>query len=453
MEKRKVKKIFAMIMAFSLMFGIFQLPQKALAAEDILDIHADGAILVEASTGKVLYEKNPDTALGIASMSKMMTEYILLDSIKKGKVKWDQEYTVSDYAFKISHDTNLSNVPLRKDVKYKIKDLYQAMAIYSANAATIAIAETIGGSEENFVKMMNEKAKELGLKDYKFVNSTGLNNKDLMGMHPKGSGPTDENIMSARATAKLAFHLINDFPEVLKTSSISKQTFHAGPGEDVKMENWNWMLPSLVYGSKDNGVDGLKTGTTDFAGYCFTGTAQKNGMRVITVVLNATDGKGQGGYKARFDETKKMMDYAFANFSVKEIYPGQYKIKNHESLPVEKGKEKKVSMYTKDPVKLVIKNGEEKLYKPVFNVEKDKLNKAGKLTAPVKKGEKVGTLTAEYSGKNDFGYLDGHKSASVDVVTGEKVEKANWFVLMMRGIGGFFSDIWNGITSTVKGWF
>jgi D-alanyl-D-alanine carboxypeptidase (penicillin-binding protein 5/6) len=219
------------------------------------------------------------------------------------------------------------------------------------------------------------------------------------------------------------------------------------------MENWNWMLPSLVYGSKDNGVDGLKTGTTDFAGYCFTGTAQKNGMRVITVVLNATDGKGQGGYKARFDETKKMMDYAFANFSVKEIYPGQYKIKNHESLPVEKGKEKKVSMYTKDRVKLVIKNGEEKLYKPVFNVEKDKLNKAGKLTAPVKKGEKVGTLTAEYSGKNDFGYLDGQKSASVDVVTGEKVEKANWFVLMMRGIGGFFSDIWNGITSTVKGWF
>ncbi len=110
-------------------------------------------------------------------------------------------------------------------------------------------------------------------------------------------------------------------------------------------------------------------------------------------------------------------------------------------------------MYTKDPVKLVIKNGEEKLYKPVFNVEKDKLNKAGKLTAPVKKGEKVGTLTAEYSGKNDFGYLDGQKSASVEVVTGEKVEKANWFVLMMRGIGGFFSDIWNGITSTVKGWF
>ncbi|MBL5768200.1 D-alanyl-D-alanine carboxypeptidase [Bacillus sporothermodurans] len=452
-KNKRLKKVIAFIMAFSLIFGIIQLPKTALAAEDVLDVHADGAILVEASTGKVLYAKNADTALGIASMSKMMTEYILLDSIKKGKVKWDQEYSPSDYVQKISHDTNLSNVPLRKDMKYKIKDLYQAMAIYSANAATIAIAETIAGSETNFVKLMNEKAKELGLKDYKFVNSTGLNNKDLKGMQPKGSGPTDENIMSARATAKLASHLINDFPEVLKTSSIPKAKFHAGPDEDINMENWNWMLPTLVYGTKDSGVDGLKTGTTKFAGYCFTGTAQKNGMRVITVVLNATNGKGQGGYKARFDETKKMMDYAFANFSVKEIFPKGYKVKKHESIPVVKGKEKKVNIQTQNPLEVVIKNGEEKLYKPSFNIDKDKLNKSGELTAPVKKGEKVGTLTAEYSGKNDFGYLDGHKYATVNVVTADKVEKANWFVLMMRGVGGFFSDVWSGIISTVKGWF
>lgn len=453
MKQTRLKKIIAFVMAFSLMFGLFQLPKSALAAEDILDVHADGAILVEASTGKVLYAKNADTALGIASMSKMMTEYILLESIKKGKVKWEQEYTPSDYVSKISHYTDLSNVPLRKDMKYKIKDLYRAMAIYSANAATIAIAETISGSETNFVKLMNEKAKELGLKDYKFVNSTGLNNADLKGMQPKGTGPTDENIMSARAAAKLASHLINDFPEVLKTASIPKAKFHAGPGEDINMENWNWMLPTLVYGAKDNGVDGLKTGTTDFAGHCFTGTAKRNGMRVITVVLNATNAQGQGTKKARFDETKKMMDYAFANFSLKEIFPKEYKVKKHESLPVVKGKEKKVNIQTQKPIKMVIKNGEEKLYKPTFNIDKSKLNKSGELIAPVKKGEKVGTLTAEYSGKNDFGYLDGQKYASVDVVTAEKVEKANWFVLMMRGVGGFFSDVWGGITSTVKGWF
>ncbi|MBB2483095.1 D-alanyl-D-alanine carboxypeptidase [Bacillus sp. APMAM] len=454
--KNKLKKCLASALAFILIVSLLQLPKNAFAADDILDVHADGAIAIEASTGKVLYEKNADTALGVASMSKMMTEYILLESVKKGKVKWDQEYTPSDYVYKISHNTKLSNVPLRKDKKYKIIDLYHAMAIYSANAATIAIAETIAGSETNFVKMMNEEAKKLGLKDYKFVNCTGLNNSDLQGMYPKKfGGPDDENIMSARATAKLAYHLVNDYPEMLKTSSIPKMVFHAGftPDEDVKMENWNWMLPSLVYGSKDNGVDGLKTGTTDFAGYCFTGTAQRNGMRVITVVLNATNAKGQGGYSARFDETKKMMDYAFSNFSVKEVYPKNYEISKHKTLPVLKGKEKNVKISTKEPLRLVVKNGEDKAFKPVLVLDKKKLDKDGNLLAPVKKNEAVGKLVAEYKGSKDYGYLYGQKSASVDVVTANNVDKANWFVLMMRGVGHFFANIWGGITSTVKGWF
>ncbi|PKR82526.1 serine hydrolase [Heyndrickxia camelliae] len=434
--------------------SMFQLPKSAFAADDVLDVHANGAIAIEASTGKVLYAKNADTALGIASMSKMMTEYILLESIKEGKVKWDQEYTPSDYVVKISHNTSLSNVPLRKDMKYKIIDLYHAMAIYSANAATIAIAETIAGSETNFVKMMNEKAKELGLKDYKFVNCTGLNNSDLQGMYPKKfGGPTDENVMSARAAAKLAFHLVNDYPEMLKTSSIPKMVFHAGPGEDINMQNWNWMLPTLVYGSKDNGVDGLKTGTTDFAGSCFTGTAMRNGMRVITVVLNATDSKGKSTKSSRFDETKKLMDYAFSNFTVKEVYPKNYQITKHKTLPVLKGKEKSVKLETKEPLRLVVQNGEDKAYNPVLELNKKKLDKDGNLLAPVKKNEVVGKLVAEYKGSKDYGYLYGQKSASVDVVTANNVDKANWFVLMMRGIGHFFANIWGGVTSTVKGWF
>ncbi len=453
-DKKWLNKYIAGALAFILIMSMFQLPKSAFAADDVLDVHANGAIAIEASTGKVLYAKNADTALGIASMSKMMTEYILLESIKEGKVKWDQEYTPSDYVVKISHNTSLSNVPLRKDMKYKIIDLYHAMAIYSANAATIAIAETIAGSETNFVKMMNEKAKELGLKDYKFVNCTGLNNSDLQGMYPKKfGGPTDENVMSARAAAKLAFHLVNDYPEMLKTSSIPKMVFHAGPGEDINMQNWNWMLPTLVYGSKDNGVDGLKTGTTDFAGSCFTGTAMRNGMRVITVVLNATDSKGKSTKSSRFDETKKLMDYAFSNFTVKEVYPKNYQITKHKTLPVLKGKEKSVKLETKEPLRLVVQNGEDKAYNPVLELNKKKLDKDGNLLAPVKKNEVVGKLVAEYKGSKDYGYLYGQKSASVDVVTANNVDKANWFVLMMRGIGHFFANIWGGVTSTVKGWF
>lgn len=431
-----------------LMFTSFVIVPERASAEDALNINADAAILVEASTGKVLYAKNEDTALGIASMSKMMTEYLMFEAIKDKKISWEQEQTISDYVHQISIDTNLSNVPLEAGKKYTIRQLYEAMAIYSANGATIAIAEAIAGSEKKFVDMMNKKAADLGLENYKFVNSTGLNNRDLKGKHPEGTGPEDENIMSARAMAILASRLLNDYPEVLETTSIPEKDFPGMPG---KMKNWNWMLPSLIYGYE--GVDGLKTGTTDFAGYCFTGTAKRDGLRVITVVMNAKGKNGQGEYKSRFDETKKMMEYAFTNFSVKELYPEGYQVKKNKTIPVVNGKEKSVSIQSEAPLKVVVKNGEEKMYKPQINIDKKKLNKDGQLAAPVKKGEKVGLLEADYQGEDPYGYLSKNKSASVHMMTGEKVEKANWFVLMMRGIGSFFGDVWDSAAKTVKGWF
>ncbi|WP_042375495.1 serine hydrolase [Neobacillus jeddahensis] len=435
-------------MFFSLFAGV----DKA-HAEAALNVNADGAILVDGETGKVLYEKNADSVLGIASMTKMMTEYILLDSVEKGKVKWDQEYSVSDLVYKISQNRDLSNVPLRADGKYKVRELYEAMAIYSANAATIAIAEIIGGSETNFVKMMNDKAEELGLKDYKFVNSTGLNNQDYQGEQPQGTGADDENVMSSRAVAKLAFHLINDFPEVLKTASTAKKKFREGTDDEIQMDNWNWMLPSLTYGYE--GMDGLKTGTTDFAGYCFTGTASRDGKRFITVVQNAVDGTGNGGYKARFDETRKMMDYAFSNYTNKQLVPKHYQVQGHKTIPVIKGKEDQVKIYTKSAIKMTVQNGEEKNFTPVLVLDKKKVDKDGKLTAPIKKGEKVGYLTIKPKNGEKVSFLtdEGQKKVQVDVIAAQGVEKANWFVLMMQGIGHFFGDVWHGISSTVKGWF
>ncbi|MBU8881454.1 D-alanyl-D-alanine carboxypeptidase [Bacillus sp. FJAT-29790] len=435
-----------------MVFGLFPSLNKA-HAEDILNINADAAILVEAETGKILYAKNADQVLGIASMTKMMTEYLLLEAIKEGRVKWDQEYAVSEYVWKIAHDTSLSNVPLRRDGKYNIRELYQAMTIYSANAATIAIAETIAGSEANFVKMMNEKAAELGLKDYKFVNSTGLNNSDLKGFHSVGN-IDEENVMSARATAKLASRLLSDFPEVLETASTPTLKFREGTEDEIKMDNWNWMLPSLVYGYE--GVDGLKTGTTEFAGLCFTGTAIRNGNRYITVIMNAKDDSGKGmNKKSRFDETKKMFNYAFSNFSKEELVPKGYQVKGSKTLPVIKGKEDKVKIETKDPIKMVVKNGEKENYKPILILDKKKLNEKGELTAPIKKGEKVGSLTIESANDQTLGFLtqEGKSKIQVDVVAAQDVEKANWFVLMMRGVGSFFGNVWGSISSTVKGWF
>ncbi|MCL1698779.1 MULTISPECIES: D-alanyl-D-alanine carboxypeptidase family protein [unclassified Lysinibacillus] len=425
------------VLLFSVLAGI---PAKANAETD-LGLHVDAAILIDADSGKILYEQNADTSLGIASMTKMMTEYLLLDAIEAGTVKWDQEYHVTDYTYKMSQNRALSNVPLRRDGTYKIKELYEAMAIYSANAATAAIAETIAGTETEFLKLMNKKAEELGLKGYKFVNSTGLNNSDLFGMQPAGTGVNDENVMPAKSVAKLAYHLLKDHPDVLKTSKIAKKKFREGTDDSIDMINWNAMLPGLAY--KYEGVDGLKTGTTDFAGHCFTGTAERNGTRLISVVMKAV---GEDPKKARFDETAKLLNYGFSQFSKQEIVPANYKFKDQETVKVTKGKEKKVAIAVKEPVSFMVKSSEKDLYKPKLVLDKKSLE------AEVKKDTVVGKVVIERSEGTDYGFIDG-KDLKANVVTTEAVERAGGISLFFQGIGSFFGNLWSGITDFVGGLF
>jgi D-alanyl-D-alanine carboxypeptidase (penicillin-binding protein 5/6) len=176
-------------------------------------------------------------------------------------------------------------------------------------------------------------------------------------------------------------------------------------------------------------------------------------MRVISVVMNAKDDSGTL-HTPRFTETKKMLDFAFNTFTVKEVFPANYQIKKQSTIPVVKGKEDKVSIQTKDSLTLVVKNGEEDAYKPTFKIDESQLTKDSKLTAPVDKGQKVGVMVVGYEGKGaELSFIEKNKTPQVDLVTKEAVEKANWFVLSMRGIGGFFSGLWGTVTDTVKGWF
>ncbi|MDS9473373.1 D-alanyl-D-alanine carboxypeptidase [Sporosarcina pasteurii] len=419
------------------------------AANDRLGIHVDGAILIDADTGKILYEENADTPLGIASMTKMMTEYLLFEAIAEGKITWEQEYKVNDYTYAISQDSRLSNVPLRADGTYTIEELYEALAIYSANAATIAIAETIAGTETEFLKLMNAKAEELGLEDYKFVNSTGLNNGHLQGMHPGGTGEKDENVMPAKSVAKLAYHLIHDYPEVLETTKINTKWFREGTDDATKMDNWNFMLPGFVY--EYEGVDGLKTGTTDFAGHSFTGTAKRNGKRLIAVVMKAVDAQGEGSYKARFDATRALFDYGFGQFSEVELVPAGYEFEEQKTIGVNKGKNDSVKIAVKDPVTMMVKTSEKDLYKPEFVIDESKLID-GKLEAPVKKGTVVGHVNMVRTEGTDYGFIDSSQYAG-EVVTTENIEKAGWFKLSMRATGSFFVSIWDSTTDFVKGLF
>ncbi|MBH0230233.1 serine hydrolase [Halobacillus yeomjeoni] len=441
---QRFKASLAITLAIILSFtAVFAGPKDTYAST--VAVEAKSAILVDAETGKVLFEKEADLTLPPASMTKMMTEYLVLEAIDEGKISWDTTTQISQYAFDISANPEYSGVGLKLNKDYTVRELYEAMAVNSDNATTIALAELLAGTEGEFVKMMNEKAKEMGLPDYEFVNSSGLNNSHLDGNHPEGTEPDATNLLSARSAALLAYHLINDYPESLEFSG---QTTAEIDGQ--KVTNWNWMIPNMP-GSLSQfgyeGVDGLKTGYTDLAGNCFTGTAERSGQRFIAVVMKADS------RPSRFRQTAKLFDYGFQQFQRKELFEEGYQIDGESELPVTKGKEDVVELETNDSLSTLVKKGDEENYTIKYNISKDKLDANGKLVAPVEKGQKVGTAELVYSGEDQYDNILSKKTNTVDLVTTSSVEKANWFMLMIGGIGEFFSDIFSGAVDMVKSWF
>nr|WP_242057458.1 D-alanyl-D-alanine carboxypeptidase family protein [Pseudalkalibacillus hwajinpoensis] len=429
-----------------LLAGTFGGGNTAEAAE-APDIKAEASILIDANSGKILYQKNPELTLSPASMTKMMSEYLVLEAINKNEISWDEKVTVSDTIQKLSQNRSLSNVPLRVGEQYTVKELYEAMAIYSANAATMALAEHVAGTEAKFVEMMNAKAKEMGMKEYKFVNSSGLNNKDLLGNHPAGD-PDEENMMSARSTGLLAYNLLKDFPEVIETTSTPEKKFREGTDDEITMKNWNWLLPSLVYANKYKveGIDGLKTGSTDLAGFAFTGTAKQGDMRLISVVMK-TD-----SYEARFEETAKLLNYGFDQFQSQTIVTKGDKADGNSTVKVVKGKEKEVGVAAGESFNAVTVKNTKEPFKLNYEYDQSLLTEDGELTAPIKEGDQVGKVVLKSTGE-DFGYITGDKGSSVPLVATESVEKAGWFTLTMRAIGGFFSGVWTSVADAVKGLF
>ena len=450
--KHTIKASLLVITALVITFSTILINPRG-ASANTFDVDAKAAILVDAETGKILYGKNYDTMLGIASMTKMMTEYLVLEAIEEGQISWDTTTQISDYPYSISANPSFSGIGLIQNKPYTVEQLYEGMSIISDNATTIALAELIAGSEGEFVKMMNDKAEELGLPDYDFANSTGLNNSSLGENYPDGTDPDAETMLSARSVAMLAYHLVNDFPKALEFSSTLTSELDGQP-----LTNLNWMLPWQDVSQNfaqyyAEGVDGLKTGYTDLAGYSFTGTAQRNGKRLISVVMDVNvDGITHREAKMgkRFEETKKLLDYGYSQFEEQELFEAGYQIEGESVLPVAKGKEEEVEIESKEAITEVIKIGDQENYQVTYKIDEDKMNEDGELIAPLEKGEKIGTMELAYSGNSDFGYLfDKEQVKSVDVVTSSAVEKQNWFMLMLGSIGDFFSNL----GKTIKGWF
>lgn len=414
---------------------------NVLAADASPEIDAKAAMSIDFESGKILLNQNGDEQLGIASMTKMLVEYILFESIEKGTISWDQEIMVSDYAYGVSQNYILSNVPLRKGESYTVREMYEALAIYSANGATIVLAEAIAGSEPAFVDLMKEKVESWGIKDFELLNTTGLNNSYLNGHLYPGSSETDENSMTARGIATVATKLLQDYPEVLETSSISEKIFREGTEDAIHMKNWNWMLPGLIYERKN--VDGLKTGTTDYAGASITGTAKEGDRRILTVVMGAGD--GQTNKAQRFQETGKLLDYGFHSFETFDVLKEGELVKSIEAPDVSKGKEDKLQVSAETNGQVVAPKGTEMdKFAIEFKPDPDLLDENGAFKAPIKKGTKVGEFVVSYEG-DTLGYLDGREDQIVSAVAAETVEKANVFSLSITWIKGVFTNLVNKV--------
>ncbi|MGE7274688.1 D-alanyl-D-alanine carboxypeptidase family protein [Brevibacillus panacihumi] len=400
---------------------------QAQAAPANLDLAARSAILVEASTGKVLYSNNPDQPLPPASMSKIMSEYLIQEAVKQKKISWDDVVPVSEYAFYVAKISDASGVYLNAGESFTVKQLYEAMAIVSANDATVLLAEKVAGSESNFVQMMNKKAAELGMTNTSFVTSTGLPANEL-GPYSVDTDQT-ENLMSARDSAILARALIRDFPNALEVSKVPRFTFRAGSPQELKKANYNWMLPGL--NSFYEGVDGLKTGYTDAAKYCFTGTAERDGMRLIGVVM------GTESNTKRFVETKKMFDYGFSNFKLTKQMDKGASVAGFESAPLTNGVELTVPVVTGSEVKMLTKIGAETKFTPTVTFQQ--------LAAPIAKDQVVGKLVLKEEGVQESDYLqkEDMEKASFDVVAAQEVEEASWIRLFFRSIIQFFSGLFS----------
>ena len=337
-----MKKIYFLLVLLVCPFSVFALD---------LASNAKSAIIMEPTTGKVIFEKNSNERLEPASMTKIMTLLLTFEAIDNGKISLDDMVTIS----KRAADMGGSQMFLEAGSNIRLEEIIKGVSIASANDGAIALAEYIGGSVENFVDMMNKKAEDLGLSNTHFINPHGLH--------------ADNHYSSAYDMAIMAANLINH-EKILNYTSIYEDYFNKPDGSRTWLVNTNKLVRFF------KGVDGLKTGYTKEAGYCLTATAKKNNVRYITVVM------GEPSSDIRSSETTNMLNYAFNSFKLNTILDKNQELGN---IYIDKSKQKTAKIVVKNPVtELISKEKDAPSY--TYNL------KVGKLTAPIKAGTKVGTV-------------------------------------------------------------
>lgn len=352
-----------------------------------LGLNAKSAILMEESTGNILYESNPDERLPIASVTKVMTMLLIMEAVDSGKISLDDMVTVSENAMSYGGSTMF----LETGEQLTVNDMLKGIAVASANDGCVAMAEHLAGSESAFVDMMNEKAKELGMENTHFMNTNGLDE--------------DDHYSSARDVAIMSRELMKH-ETIFNYTSIWMDTLRGGK---FQLANTNKLIRFY------DGANGLKTGSTSKALCCLSAAAKRNDMQLIAVVLGAPTSA------ERFASAKSLLDYGFANYAVNtQITAGD----EVQKIAVEKGVDKEVDVVAGDSCSTLVKKGQED------NITKEiKIDET--ITAPIEAGQKIGTMTIS---------RDGEVIADIDLNASSTVEK--------KGIGliikDFFATIFFG---------
>lgn len=358
------------------------------SSSDKLNLSSKSAVLMEPTTGQILYEKNAHEKLRPASVTKIMTLLLIYDYVNSNNISWDEEVTVSEYAASMGG----SQVYLEPNEIQTIGTMTKCIAIASANDAAVAMAEYIAGTEDEFAKLMNKKAKELGMNDTTFLNASGLDE--------------DGHLTSAYDIALMSRELTTKYPEVLDITSVWMDTIvhktRRGE-EEFGLTNTNKLLKWY------DGATGLKTGSTSKALYCLSGTAERNGLKLIGVVMAAPD------YKTRFQEVMKMFDYGFAN---SKFYKDAIKGQSQGTIEVKRGTLQTIEGMPVDDFSCILDNKKVKEEDIVKDVILEEI-----LEAPVKKGDKVGEIIYK-AGDKELGKVD--LVADVDVPKAKLKDYLDW---------------------------
>lgn len=348
-----------------------------------LDLTAKSSILIEASTGEILSEKNSDEKLAPASMTKIMTMLLIMESLEKNEYSLEDKVNISTNAASMGG----SQVFLEAGSELKVKELLKAIAIASANDAAVAMAEYTAGSTESFVNLMNEKAASLGCTNTTFKNVHGLD--------------TEDHLTTAKDMSIMARELLKH-EEILTFSSIYEEFLNKPDGSSTWMVNTNKLIKYY------NGLDGLKTGFTKNAGYCLTATAKRNNMRLISVVMN------EPTTEKRSSDTIKLLNYGFANYKIKVVMP---KDQDLGSIEIKNGKKETVEIKLTEDATNLESISDNKKYG--FNINVDKIK------APIKVGDIIGKLEIT---------IDGSVKKEIPITVKEDVKKANIWDLYKRNL-------------------